>query len=149
MFCRFCGKEITDDSKFCSFCGKSSLLPQAEESFEKEESSEAPIEKSAPPEYEAPFVQPKRRRLPIWLTAVILCGGLLIIAVILWLVLANSDKEASIAEESPLPSESSSTPLPSSGAEEGLPSSGTEVSLPLSTTRVLLGPFQKPTKSST
>ena len=21
MFCRFCGKEILDDSKFCQFCG--------------------------------------------------------------------------------------------------------------------------------
>ena len=23
MFCKYCGKEITDSSKFCQYCGKS------------------------------------------------------------------------------------------------------------------------------
>lgn len=39
MFCKACGKEITDDSVYCSFCGTNQLVDKADdEKLEKTES---------------------------------------------------------------------------------------------------------------
>lgn len=37
MYCKECGKEIADDSKFCSFCGKAQM---AEKELEMTEATE-------------------------------------------------------------------------------------------------------------
>ena len=55
MFCRFCGKQIEDDSLFCAYCGKNlsndkpqeTIIPTIDDEKEKgQASAPAPIEKS-------------------------------------------------------------------------------------------------------
>lgn len=36
MFCKYCGKEIEDDSKFCKFCGNALTQAIVESSISKE-----------------------------------------------------------------------------------------------------------------
>ncbi len=40
MFCKYCGKDIGDDSVFCKFCGKAQNETQAEAKTEKTEPAE-------------------------------------------------------------------------------------------------------------
>lgn len=46
MYCRFCGKQINDDSKFCSYCGKElsdSIKSSAEGTMERTEASASEV----------------------------------------------------------------------------------------------------------
>ncbi len=36
MYCKYCGKEITDDSRFCNYCGKEVVLEKKRPSIPKE-----------------------------------------------------------------------------------------------------------------
>lgn len=86
-FCKFCGKEISDDAEFCRHCGKS--LISAADTALRHEAAPQPVQKPEPvrPTYAAePKPEPKKKKggADKVIVILVLVAVLAIVGVIVW-----------------------------------------------------------------
>lgn len=73
MFCKNCGKEVDDNSKFCQYCGYSFSQPNQEQELNIEESISDTSTSLPAPDGKKKFSLTKNVKIVIAIVAVILC----------------------------------------------------------------------------
>lgn len=82
MWCTKCGKELDDNAKFCVYCGEKIIQPVTNEQLDNKQKN-IPVKKGAP--------------IPVWLVAVIVGIGVIVIAGVTLLLLNKKDSSIEVA----------------------------------------------------